>query len=838
MIRFLFVLLFGLLFIACSRYEPATFTPVHPVPANNASLKARSAHYLLAFEGIFVDPLSGHFKIIPLRDAEIHWNVLKFLEQGPCTDCVKITKFADSGAGTKLIDIQIRHPFTGASLTGFDVRGIAMFRGSQVFPNSGLNVPNRWLGDGELVNADGFTSLYNWTTQGNGPGGLQGYLKGKLATIQTPNALLNGYKRHNSNDPSNTRNAFYAAGAVTVTYEIDMPDTQLIIGYAVDASWAPADKLPVIDPMTDFPPEANCPEPWRIDVTELPGKGVTSGGGYTVLNIDVHDHQGKYSHLPPKVECPDLFPGKEIAKFISDNNGFSTYQVTVVNWELAPPGQYRCLVSVEDTQNAVSPDWLDLTAYQIFSINVIKSGWARTWGSSQPDFASGTAIDNNGNVYVAGTFQLSADFNPGLSIDEHTSAGSFDCFCSKYSPEGKFLWARTWGGAFWDEVSDASVDADGNVYIVGFFSDVADFDPGLNTEAVASHGDWDSFMLKLDKNGNFVCVKTWGGGAWDMCKGISINGNNVYVTGEFRMQVDFDPGPGEEKYQSVPGGSFLSKFLTNGNHVWARVWAGDGGYDDIGYDVYADSSGNVYVAGAFDGKCDFDPDAGFDERTAFNIYQDSYLVKYSDSGTYKWVRAWGGDIDDLPFGVGVDISGNVYVTGHFGNTVDFDAGSGIDNHVSNGERDVFLTSYSADGSYRWTRTWGSALGSWANDDMAQGLYVGTNPDDMCTIYVVGAFNGSVDFDPGPDVDEMTTAGNRDAFLCAFDASGNALWSRGWGGAGNDVAIAAIADNKGNVCVGGYFEQTADFDPGVWVENHSSNGNLDAFLIKFLPDGVW
>ena len=194
-----------------------------------------------------------HVKVIPAREASDHWNVLKFMEQGPCTDCVHVVSTVVNPDGSTGFNVQIKHPFTNKNLTGFDVRGIVMLNGSHSFSGLNVTMSNHAMGDGELVNADGYTLLYTPDTEGDGPGGLQGYLKGKMATKTYPNATLNGYKRHISSDPANTRNAFYAGDSITVKYDIAMPTGKFVFGYAVDASWVPATNKPVQNPMTDFP---------------------------------------------------------------------------------------------------------------------------------------------------------------------------------------------------------------------------------------------------------------------------------------------------------------------------------------------------------------------------------------------------------------------------------------------------------------------------------------------------------------------------------------------------------------------------------------------------------
>jgi hypothetical protein len=107
------------------------------------------------------------------------------------------------------------------------------------------------------------------------------------------------------------------------------------------------------------------------------------------------------------------------------------------------------------------------------------------------------------------------------------------------------------------------------------------------------------------------------------------------------------------------------------------------------------------------------------------------------------------------------------------------------------------------------------------------------------VYVTGYFIGTdVDFDPAGGIDNHTSNGGNDAFLSEFDSMGYYQWARTWGGTLNDYSIGGAADGSGNAYVTGYFYDIVDFDPGTGIDNHTSNGNIDAFLSKFLPDGSW
>ncbi len=343
----------------------------NPVLASGQTDTRSPQRHLWSYNEIRIDPETLEFEVLPARQVADHWNVLLWLEQGPCTNCFKVHSITGTPKGTLQVSAEILHPFPSPTLTGFDVRGIAMAHGTHTFPNSGLVTSDRLFNEGQLVNADGFTTLYNPTTMGAGPGGLQGYIQGVRATIPYPNTTLNGYKRLTSPGDENTRNAFYAGSSVETIFEIFKPTTAFILGYAVDASWVPPATTPVVNPMTDFPPNANCSEPWKIDVTETPvGLGLTSSGGEVVLQLDIYDYQGKLTHYVPSLECPELFNGVLYATYKSSESTHSTFEITIANQNLAPDGSYKCLITVEDLDNDTAPEWLDITAYLVHELGV------------------------------------------------------------------------------------------------------------------------------------------------------------------------------------------------------------------------------------------------------------------------------------------------------------------------------------------------------------------------------------------------------------------------------------------------------------------------------------
>ena len=174
--------------------------------------------------------------------------------------------------------------------------------------------------------------------------------------------------------------------------------------------------------------------------------------------------------------------------------------------------------------------------------------------------------DSVGNAYVTGLFAHLTDFDPGPGEDFHS--GYWDGFLSKFDSNGNFIWARTWGGDGWEPGMSVAVDDMDNPSVAGYFDmGPVDFDPGPGTDNHQSNGGTDAFLTHFDSSGNFQWTKTWGGPDSDFGQSVAVDSSrNMYVTGIFVGNVDFDPGPGVD-YHLSNGNSdiFLSKFPPDGN---------------------------------------------------------------------------------------------------------------------------------------------------------------------------------------------------------------------------------------------------------------------------------
>lgn len=393
-----------------------------------------------------------------------------------------------------------------------------------------------------------------------------------------------------------------------------------------------------------------------------------------------------------------------------------------------------------------------------------------------------------------------------------------------------YEWAKSVGDAGEEHSVGIGTDGDGNVYTVGYFFGTVDFDPGAGIQDLTSAGSSDIFITKFNSAGNFIWARRIGGTNFDICYGTTVDAfGNVYTTGSFEGTIDFDPGAGVQNLVSAGGDVYISKIDANGNYVWAKSIGGRS--TDRGTGIAVDASGNVYTAGCFRGTVDFDPGTGSYPLTSAGYY-DILVSKLDAAGNFVWARKMGGANDDIASSIALDGAGNVYTTGTFSSTADFDPGAGTQNLTSvSFFDDVFISKLDAAGNFVWAKSYGNS-----NPDYSPALTV----DASGNIYATGILDGTIDFDPGPGVTNLTSAGNYDVYVTKFNATGNFVWAKGMGGTGVDMPYAVVVDIAGNVYTTGYFQGTAEFDPGTGTHNLNSAGNDDIFISKLDASGnfVW
>ncbi|MED5293827.1 MAG: SBBP repeat-containing protein, partial [Actinomycetota bacterium] len=216
---------------------------------------------------------------------------------------------------------------------------------------------------------------------------------------------------------------------------------------------------------------------------------------------------------------------------------------------------------------------------------------------------------------------------------------------------------------------------------------------------------------------------------------------------------------------------------------------------DGSYEVAVDGAGNVYTTGYFRNTVDF----GAGNVTAVGS-SDAFVTKLNSAGAHQWTTTFGGTGDDVGFGVAVDGSGNVHLTGRFAGTVDFGAGNVTAAHT----QDAFVTKLNSAGAHQWTTTFSGV------DSTAVGFEVAV--DGSGNVHIGGYFTGTVNFGAG----NVTAVGSSDAFVTKLNSAGAHQWTTTFGSTDGDYierGEGVAVDGSGNVHVAGEFLGTVDFGAG-------------------------
>jgi preprotein translocase subunit YajC len=345
--------------------------------------------------------------------------------------------------------------------------------------------------------------------------------------------------------------------------------------------------------------------------------------------------------------------------------------------------------------------------------------WAKSAGGTNYDVAYSISTDTGGNVYVTGYFS-----SPSITFGSTvlTNGGLFgDIFITKYDSNGTVLWAKGAGGTSSDYASGVSTDAEGNVYVTGYFwSSSITFGSTVLTNA----GLTDIIMTKYDSNGTVLWAKSAGGTEEDRATSVSTDAvGNVYVTGFFESpSITF----GSTVLTNTGAWDiFITKYDSNGNVLWAE---GAGGTDiDRGYGVSVDAVGNVYLTGFFSSSSiTFD---STDLTNASGGNADIFITKYHSNGTVLWGKGAGGTDDDDAWSVSTDAGDNVYVTGDFSSS-SITFGSTVLTNLNEGSHDIFITKYDSNGNVVWAKSAGGTSGDYAYS---------VSTDATGNVYVTGEF---------------------------------------------------------------------------------------------------
>ncbi len=392
--------------------------------------------------------------------------------------------------------------------------------------------------------------------------------------------------------------------------------------------------------------------------------------------------------------------------------------------------------------------------------------WAFRFGGPDYEVVQRIAVDTGGFVYITGFIEGTADMDPGASVANVTSAAG-GTFLAKYDSLGNYVWSFIISGPSPTTVTDMFLDVNNRIYLTGAYANTVDFDPsgGVANLTMGSGSTYDIYLAKYDLNGNYMWARGLDAQSAGVSNAITADASgNVYLGGVFNGTVDFDPGVATVNLTCAsPGNMFLAKYNASGNYTWA-IQMGDPTNNEAIMDLAVDGIGNVVCTGSFVGPnaTDFNPGAGTDSHIPYSSsYNDGFVAKYSPAGVHIFANAFGGATNDFGLAIATDPARNVYVTGYYSDTVDFDPSVATYSLISNGiNPDMFIVKYNLTGNFVWAASVGGA-----GVESSQSIAVEHNGK----LWITGTFSSAAaDFDPTAATYNLSAPGAGTIFLAKYE----------------------------------------------------------------------
>jgi len=446
---------------------------------------------------------------------------------------------------------------------------------------------------------------------------------------------------------------------------------------------------------------------------------------------------------------------------------------------------------------------LTLFFLSIGQVLIAQGNWLRVAGNNSGEETKDAVFDSNGSLVMTGFFN--GAFNTGIAT--LNSAGNTDIFIMKTTDAGDPVWAVQAGGAGVDRANAIAKDNAGNTYITGYFQGNATF----GSIVVAGSG-YEAYAAKIDQNGNFIWVTTFGGTFGDIGHGIAVDNNgNVIVTGEYKGTATFGPDVLTSMNNTTSGLPTYDVFITKLNNSGGFIWTRDGNanQDDKGLEVTTDANGSIYVAGQFSENITFQ---SVHNSTLLNA---GFIVSYDASGNELWFdKMWGGQIliNDIKWG-----GNNIYITGDYQNTLLVEDINGVQSFTATDQYNIFTARFNESGDLGWLSTNYSASELHATQlalDASNNVYI--TGEFNCTFTEMNDFYGESTF---------LSVGFEDVHYLKYNTGGAFQWARQVAGNLPDYCESIAIKTVDKPVLVGYYEgmfyvpagATFTFQPGQQVD---------------------
>lgn len=432
------------------------------------------------------------------------------------------------------------------------------------------------------------------------------------------------------------------------------------------------------------------------------------------------------------------------------------------------------------------------------------------------------------------------------------------CLLGSFSVAGQtpiFEWAKSIGSTGNDEHSIPRMDKYGNIYICGTFTDSIDVDPGpgehyLYTYPGSPTSVSDVFICKIDPNGNLLWGKSFGNQNKEATNVMDIDPEgNIYITGQYRGLVDFDPG--DAVHSDSLGGIYILHLNSDGEFVWVKTLQAG-----ISYDISLDEFDNIYIYGIFSYIVDFDP--GTDTFLLYSALYSSlikpgasagFILKLNKDGNFVWAKAFEQENSLGHFGahtiIRINANQEVYISGTIRYSSDFDPGPGkkmLYSSGPDGSADPFLLKLNKSGDFLWVKQF-KGYGHAYLDDFLM--------DEKGDLFICGRSHEDLDCDPDTGTTILKVYGTYNGYLIKLDKEGKLIWAHGLNtnSGSNSTIVNMTLDKEGSLYYTGSFKGICDFAPASsifnlpnsdvgYISKIDKDGNFEWAISDFMHWNTW
>lgn len=340
--------------------------------------------------------------------------------------------------------------------------------------------------------------------------------------------------------------------------------------------------------------------------------------------------------------------------------------------------------------------------------------WAKAFeGAGATTIIFEIAVVENGDIFIAGSFSGSVDFNldTAASATAISTSSGFDFFVLKLDKSSNYINHVVITGSLNQFPRSMDIDRYGDLVLVGSFNKTVDFDPGpgvaLASATDTSGYDQDVFILKLNSNLDYAWHRTLGSAASNDVKSVAVNGlNDIVVYGTCSGgDLDMDPYPSATEYIYSGSSNPYSFLLCLDDEGYYKWHLGNFG-NFTPTEMATDANNNIYCVGSFTATVDFGtPSSPFSMSpvpTAFYTNPDAYIQKIDQNGNFVWAKSIGGIGSDGINSIDISTRNGIHLFGiSYSPIVDLDPNAGVVNVTNSGGSDIFIINLDMDGNYEW-----------------------------------------------------------------------------------------------------------------------------------------